>query len=377
MAEVIEVNDIEELASYRLAANKLLADTPRASFFHSIDWLEAYWRHYGEGQRLRALVVRAAGQTIGIVPLVVRTRASRIGPVRVLTYPLDQWGCWYGPLGANQAATLALALRHIEHTPRDWDLVELPWVDHERSDRGRTLQAMKGLGWRAAAEPMQAVSHIDFSGGPGFSGRHEAYIASRSSKHRHEVRRACRRVHEAGRVEFIRHRPAPLRDGDGDPRWDLYDACEQVAAKSWQAGSTTGTTLTHASCRPFLRDAHAAAARNGAADLCLLKLDGTPVAFAYNYHRDGRLFGLRMGFDQSASLPSGLGKTLTDHLIEDSFRRGDRLFELGEGDEPYKHALRTGVATPWRLMHAPVSAWRGKAVVIRRRWRQREAAGAV
>ena len=46
-----------------------------------------------------------------------------------------------------------------------------------------------------------------------------------------------RRLARAGEVSFIRHRPASAADGDGDPRWDLYDACIELAGRSWQAGA--------------------------------------------------------------------------------------------------------------------------------------------
>ena len=47
MIEVVEVNDIEELAHYRLVWNALFAATQGASFFLSFDWFDTYWRHFG------------------------------------------------------------------------------------------------------------------------------------------------------------------------------------------------------------------------------------------------------------------------------------------------------------------------------------------
>ena len=68
----------------------------------------------------------------------------------------------------------------------------------------------------------------------------EDYLASRTSKWRHELRRQFRVLEQLGDVEFVRHRPESAACGDGEPRWDLYDECLQVAAKSWQGRSTTG-----------------------------------------------------------------------------------------------------------------------------------------
>ena len=85
MSDVEEINDVRDLAGYRLLWNSLLPQTGNATFFHSLDWLEAYWRHYGGNQKLRALIVSAADRPIGILPLVVRQEGTRVGPVRTLT----------------------------------------------------------------------------------------------------------------------------------------------------------------------------------------------------------------------------------------------------------------------------------------------------
>jgi len=92
MPTVCEVNHIEGLDDYRAAWHALLAQTPRASFFQSLEWLEAYWRHFGKHQKLRVLMVLDGGRPVGILPLVVRWETTKVGRLRFLTYPLDHWG---------------------------------------------------------------------------------------------------------------------------------------------------------------------------------------------------------------------------------------------------------------------------------------------
>jgi CelD/BcsL family acetyltransferase involved in cellulose biosynthesis len=76
MARVLEINRIEQLDDYRHEWGRLLAETPAASFFQSLEWLESYWRHFGAGQKLRVLIVRDGDRPVGILPLVVRAEAS-------------------------------------------------------------------------------------------------------------------------------------------------------------------------------------------------------------------------------------------------------------------------------------------------------------
>ena len=95
----------------------LLRQTARGSFFQSLEWLEVYWRHFGQGQRLRVMVVLDEDRPSGIVPLVVRSERSKVGGLRVLTFPLHDWGSFYGPIGPEPGRTLAAGLEHVRRTP--------------------------------------------------------------------------------------------------------------------------------------------------------------------------------------------------------------------------------------------------------------------
>lgn len=361
MMDVVEVNDTRQLASYHLAWTALHAETPRASFFHTYEWLEAYWRHCGAGKRLRVIVVRSGGRPVGIVPLVERSTPSRLGPVRVLTYPLDSWGPWFGPVGAPQTATLALAMRHVASTPRSWDVFEPRWTAHRTIDLGRTEHAMRLAGFSPTIEDDAATSVIELDRFAGW----DAYLASRTAKARHELRRQRRRLEREGRVEFVRHRPAPLRDGGGEPRWDLYQHCLTIAERSWQAELTDGNTLCHGAVSELLIDAHERAARVGMLDVSLLYVDGRPAAYYYGYRCRGEVFGLRTGYDPAVA--DGAGAVLLGRVLEDSFARGDTRLDLGEGTEAYKRRLRTTVETSSRLTHTAWTAWRPRALRLGRR----------
>jgi len=366
MAEVIEINDVRELASVRLAWNALLPDTPGASLFHTADWVELYWKHFGAGQRLRVLVVLSCGQPIGIVPLCVRLERFRVGPVRVLTYPLHDWGTWYGPIGPNVAATMLMAMRHLRERPRDWDLLELRWTDDNQSDRARTFRAMRAVGFRPHRAAYQETSVVQLDG------RFSDYWESRASKWRNNLRRAERRLEKFGDVQYVRHRPESLTHGDGEPRWDLYNACCTIAGKSWQGQLADNTTLSSKRVGRFLREAHAVAARLGMLDMNLLAVDGQPAAFAYNYHFDSRVQGLRAGYNRALA-DAGTGSVVLARAIEDSFARGDAVYDLGTGWREYKQRLQTNVQTSYRLTHYRFTGLKSQGVRLSR-WLKRSAA---
>ncbi len=356
MADVVEINDLEELEQYRLAWNALLPQTPRASFFHTFDWLKTYWQFFGGEQRLRVLVVRSEGKPIGIVPLCVRIDHFHVGKVRVLTYPLSDWGTWYGPIGPNPSASLFLAMKHLQETPRDWDILDLRWTCVEPGQSDPTGRALHATGWQAERCDYQQTSIVQLEGSDW-----ERYRARLTKKWRHELGRQQRGLERDYRVSFERHRPLGASQGDSEPRWDFYENCLDIAQHSWQGDSTTGNTLSHSHVRDFLRACHGVAAKLGMVDMVVLKLDDQPAAFQYNYCFAGKLFGLRMGFDRSFA-KQGVGKALMGWTLEDSFACGDRVIDMGIGDYDFKRHFRTAVETSQHYTYSPWQAWRGQSV---------------
>ena len=116
MITVHEVNDSAGLADLAPRWHELLRETPGASFFHTPNWLETYWAHFGAGQRFRVLVVSSQDRILGILPLVVRSQRRRIGSLKVLSYPLDDWGSFYGSIGPDPTTTLSAGLTHVRRS---------------------------------------------------------------------------------------------------------------------------------------------------------------------------------------------------------------------------------------------------------------------
>jgi CelD/BcsL family acetyltransferase involved in cellulose biosynthesis len=365
MPNIKEINRIDELAEYRSAWQSLLSETVGATFFQSLDWLESYWTHFGERRKLRVLIVSGQHGPIGIVPLAVSREATKVGSIRVLTYPLHDWGSFYGPIGPDPANTLKAALAHVSRCRPDWDMMELRWGHPEDADAGRTERAMREAGLQAYKTVWNRTAMIDIEG------TWDEYLAGRSKKWQRNIRHWGRKLAEQGQVTHVRYRPKGKAFGEDDPRWDLYDSCEDISRKSWQGSSVTGTTLSHESVRPFLRDVHARAAKRGALDMNLLYVDGKPAAFAYNYHFEGSIYGLRAGYDARLS-KAGLGNVLYARTIEDSFQRGDHTYDLGVGSLDVKKRFLNCIVPIFRYSHFRVAS--PVAQLLRtKRWLQHRA----
>ena len=335
MLHVREINQLTELAPLRETWNRLLAATPRYSFFQTLEWLETAWSHYPQ-QRLRAVIVERDGEVIGIVPFCVRTESRRVGSVKVLTYPLDDWATFYGPISAQPQVVIRAALRHILKTPRDWDLVDLRYVDQaavEYMTIGETLRADET---RVFVRPRMEVRFCSMADG------WEAYANSRSRNWRRQMRRDVEMLEKHGAVELVRYRPAAGGTGRDARTAEIFETCEQIAANSWQADAASQSTLSSPRVRDLLFELHCQAASLGMLDTNILTVGGKPVAFNYNYVAEGRTYGLRAGFDPTAEMEH-CGQILLYKMLEDSFARGDEEYSFGPGRQAYKDRFATGM----------------------------------
>jgi hypothetical protein len=250
-------------------------------------------------------------------------------------------------------------------------MLELRWVPDEKTQAGKTARALRAACLFSNKDQYQTTSILELPAD------WNSFTASKSRSLRSQFRRQLRHAFTEQKAEYVRYRPAPKSEGGGDPRWDLYTMCEQIAAASWQGSVTNGNTLTHEQVRDFYRDAHAAAARLGMVDLNLLLVEGRPAAFLYDYLCDGRIFSLRMGYDPSFG-DHGYGSALLLKTIEDSIARGDRTIDFGPGDREHKRRLRTRTESTYRLTYTPIDSWRSQAVRLTRwaksRWPRRDVA---
>ncbi|MDZ7618432.1 MAG: GNAT family N-acetyltransferase, partial [Patescibacteria group bacterium] len=272
MLKVSEIRQFDDLHQLRSAWSELLRQTAGASFFQSFEWLETYMRHFGDGMSLHVLVMGDPRHPDGILPLVAYPEKTRIGCLRVLSYPLHDWGSFYGPIGPDPEGTLRAGIGHLRRSSRDWDFLELRWCGAPGTDLRHYDAAMQAAGLQSHATIWDRTAVVDLRGD------WATYFAGRPSSLRNNFRRRQKHLAAIGELRFERYRPRGEAAGDAEPRWDLYEGCEQLAGRSWQARACDGTTLSSESIRPFLREVHAAAVRLGAVDVNLLRLDGRPVA---------------------------------------------------------------------------------------------------
>ncbi len=347
MSEVIEINEIEDLRGYEVFWNRLFRRTPNATFFQTLPWLETYWKFFGHGKKLRVLLLQVGCEIKGILPLVEQNERTKAGTLRTLNFPLDGWGPFYSPIGSEPTATWYAAMQYLQAIPRTWDMIDIRFVDPS-VDRGRAFHAMRCQGMTPIAIPWNT------SYGIALPDDFDDYLATRSSKFRATVRRTLRKGEQHG-VTFHRYRPAPSVHAIEPSAIDLYDECVLLAKRTWQACSTTGTTISHPEAADYFRACFVKAAEMGMIDLVSLRQEDRMIAFGYNFHHQGNILGTRIGYERDSKQISP-GTMMMGHQIRDSIERGDKLIDLGPEHYDIKSRWTNREMPSQRICHyAPLS----------------------
>lgn len=147
-----------------------------------------------------------------------------------------------------------------------------------------------------------------------------------SKKQRHEVRRKLRRIEEEATV-----------------RWYVVDAASDLGEEIesfihlHRLSKQEKLSFMTEDMVVFFRTAMQTLSEAGWLHLAFIEVNGARAAAMLSFVYDGRLLVYNSGYDPSSYAELSPGIVLTTRVIEDSIRRGLRVFDFLQGNEVYKY----------------------------------------
>ena len=359
MITVAEINDIDRLDNIRLAWRSLLGKTKGVTFAHSPEWLEQYWDHFGDGLKLRVLLITLGNKIIGIVPLVVKPVPTKMGTMRVLTNPLDGWGAYYGQIGPNPAATMVTAMRHLQSSKRDWDLIDFRYIDQDGHDHKRTSNAFKAVGFQGSQAVWQKLPLVNTR-----DTNWTSYLESRSKQTQLRIATAEKIVAEAGQGSFYRSRLEDPSTPGWNPRWDLWSEFEQMEFTIENRTTLAGGLHSKSRKLSFLKDIHAPAVRQGMARIDALFINHSFAVCAYGLqHAEGTDY---LALGHRPDVPREAVTALISRMIQQSIQDGEHALNLALLGPKLAGEWKNQNKKSYRCSHFPVTVPRAQVLRINR-----------
>lgn len=328
---VFEINDLATLAELQPLWSDLLRQTPRPAFCQTFEWLQLYWTHFGDRQRLRAFCVERNGDTVGLTVLVEQPSHGR----RELTLPSVGTET-LGPLGAGSYWSWLAIGEHLRGELSRKHVLDLRGLS-DPQDRARAALNAAGLPVRSLPWTATTVVHL--------AGDFAAMWLKAAEPLRHVVELGEQRLAALGPTNFVRFRPQATNHTHPQLPDKLYQDCLNIALSDEQQLVRADSVLNAPERHLFLRDLLPWAWQHSAADLCLLLVGSRPVAFRFHTLTFGHLRTVWTGVDaEFRKLP--MATLLLHRTLRDSAQRGDVELDLGP--------THSDVARDWNGTQLPV-----------------------
>jgi CelD/BcsL family acetyltransferase involved in cellulose biosynthesis len=311
MSYAVIEDSLAALKSYRAEAKQKLN---WSSVFVLPEWLQVWWQMFGGGAEMRVRTVKEGDRVIGIAPLMVMDGTTRlIGDTDVCDYQ-----DFIVTPGLEKDFFNVILDDMKESGVRRLDLA------HVRPD-STVLTVLaplaKGCGYDVTS--IRENVSLEMALPPTW----DEYLASLTTKQRHEIRRKLRRLNEEGRVVYRFLSEGTVVTGVMETFFRMF-----VESRKDKADFMTEKM------KSFFMSLADIMAGAGLLKLGMLELDGQPLAEIMCFDYNGCIYLYNSGYDPKYTALSA-GLLSKAFAVKDSIEQGKQKFDFLKGDEIYKHHL--------------------------------------
>ena len=222
----------------------------------------------------------------------------------------------FEPLAADAGAAAALARAAIQARR-----LSLSFVEAESETMTAIVNAATDAGYAVHSRDAEESPEV------AIDGSWDEYLPTISKNMRREFKRRQKRLAAVGEFTFEVH--------DGSGSLETYvDEAFAVEAASWKGTSGTAVAVD-AAMLDFYKRVAAWAAPRGWLRICLMRLDGKPIASDFALEADGVFYSMKGGYDPAYAKYSP-GRIMDGLEIQRAHEIGLRRFEFGGDAEHHK-----------------------------------------
>jgi CelD/BcsL family acetyltransferase involved in cellulose biosynthesis len=288
--------------------------------FMTHEWFSCCLQSCLQFAGLMVVLVRQHGQIVGIAPLMQKRGKIGAIPARQVALIGSDHRFKNSFILTRQDPAILKTVYNTVKEACKYDIFNLNMIPVQSRMHAAVRDFSDGSGIRCYETPddTSPYIHIEHSW--------EDYLKTRSGRLRQKMNYVSRLFRKAGQYEVVRYqRDAPDR---------ALAELEHISRHSWKYRAGTAIISKEDNLR-FFRCLTRTAAALGWLQFWVLKIEGKPVAFAYNLEYKGRTYALKIEFDERYRHLSP-SEFLYTHAIKDSFQRGLKEYDWLGTIQPYK-----------------------------------------
>jgi CelD/BcsL family acetyltransferase involved in cellulose biosynthesis len=302
--------------------NRLVEEAKIDHPFARYEWLQSWWKCFGNGNKLHILVIRAGDRPIAIAPLMLSMGRMYGVKVRKIGFMANVHTPRFDFIIAERPRVVYQTIwQHLLKSADLWDVVELIQVLFD----SMTLKELPRLA--AKDKFLTGIWHSEDCPYVEFGQGWNALLRSLSHNHRSQMGKRLRRLRRVGPVNLeVFSEPENFQQ--------LLDEGLGIEAAAWKMRAGTAI-ICHADLMCFYRDVAETLSKLGILRLIFLNVGGTRIAFAYALFHQNKIYVLKAGYrPEYASYSPYL--LLCHLLFQDACQRGISEYEFLGGSDAWK-----------------------------------------
>ena len=323
MTDVAKIESLEEFEKLRPVWDKLIESDEHPTVFKTFEWLNAWWHSFGRDHKLLVLVIRSDDDVVGVAPLMLSERSTfgrRGKTVRFIGTPEADY-CDF--IGKDKALVVGHAMDYLMESDEDWNHIDLSQI----SERSKSVAALRE--YLAAQRHPYRIRVIETCPTFLFNGD-EQERASFNPKRGKTLRNHFNYLNRGGSLELTE-----MHDADRIER-HLYSLFHYHVIR-WSKTATPSRFLDPRHRNFYLRLSRKLAPIGGIS-LLVLKRQGLPIAYKFNFDYGGTIFHNTPTHSLFYDTRSP-GAVINDLSRRYYVKKGYHCLDYVRGAQPHKEGL--------------------------------------
>lgn len=320
-----QIHTLEDLATLETDWLALQASRQDLPIFLTWEWIQTWWRSFGEGRELWVLVLREQeGEVVGIAPWMRETAGAGMFSIKKISFigtgtvSPDHLDIITAP--GRQQSFSGLLAEHLDEHRSDWNVLDFQSLSFQSC----LIEAFSKMFQRKLH---RIPLHCPYFELPASWETFEMDMLS--SNRRQQLRRFHRKLLKAYPETVTFHQVRELAELDA-----VFTELQRLHESRWQAAGVS-TPFQRKKFVTFHREMAAVALGRDWLRLYTLTVDGNLIAIYYCFIYHKVTVDYQSGFDIEWSVFSP-GQLLLAHVIREAIHAGAREFDMLRGSHDYK-----------------------------------------
>lgn len=320
------IKEWEALRSRKMEWDALVKQSEINTVFQTFGWHASWWKAFGEKYQLRVLLAEAAGELVGIAPLMLSTQRLLGQRRRVLEFIGAPLGSDYCDFITDQAQpeVLPLLLQWLVEHDQQWEVLKLADIPGSSPTLEMLPVFFQQRGYRSDKRVLYEAPTRLF-GDP---------VADQALLNKKSLRRHSNYFRRNGQLEFKNCRSSE----EITPHLELF--FEQHIQR--RALTDSPSQFLDERQRTFYRELVQQLAPTGALLFSIVLYNQRPLAFHLGFEYDSRIIWYKPTFDVNYTKHSP-GEVLLKYLLQYALDRGASEFDFTIGEEAFKYRFANHV----------------------------------